>query len=749
MNQNGLVVQVGNGYERLVISDQEICDDVMATIPKLKAAASKDTFGRRWKPRKRKNGVDMFELSPSGGDDPDDDPDVAHALVAKTELRCHLNEVLNVLINQESTDYEAAMKALCGKKFQRGQVLFKQRRQMSVRSPNTNISPIEGDKESALPQEGLIGVQLATLRPRLRVKMSTKHKRTQRLVFASCTQQYPSKDRAIHVMKTIPKAAHDQVVPSDDRTALRRELDHIAVGYDIRTKSGSWGSVNQSTRIFLHAYASTVPPVQYGRVSRNDMSPALFSAAEFASRREAVMNPEATQVMEILAKSLRNIERVIRRRRFGFQTYVYFPTTYSESAVHSNCSICTKQFSFFRRDHFCQLCGHMVCNDCSQNYDVEARIGEVRKNRCCIQCVVRVDNCVFDDEELLPALGPLVVDVDDDAWLDELASEDDDTISVGSSNGSISENLFSTNPLQRSKALNQLAQLVLPSGKPQVGGPQPKTVRSSVGNQTKGPSPSVDPKQQLLRGVEAHVSQSLRETKDRYRDPESLSLYSDVRDYNYTYDKTGKQTANSNVPLAPVPEPTKEAMRLQYIKESGVLEEQYDRSALEMIAQVAAQKLGCPIGFVSVIDDTQFRAIASYNLPEIAFALPRDECLCVHSVYAEKPMIVKNPTRDMRFAQMGCIKDLGVKFYAGFPVYGPDGSVVASLCAADSETHHNISTKDYATMEVLSKLASELIVPTSAASVSAARLNARAMVAATTSGQSPSLHGREEPFIVY
>ncbi|KAG3149917.1 hypothetical protein PI126_g11784 [Phytophthora idaei] len=83
----------------------------------------------------------------------------------------------------------------------------------------------------------------------------------------------------------------------------------------------------------------------------------------------------------------------------------------------------------------------------------------------------------------------------------------------------------------------------------------------------------------------------------------------------------------------------------------GVLQPEYDHAALDLVAQVAAKRLNCPIDFVSVVDDDNFHAIGTYNLPQEAFTLPRSNNVCIH---AEKPLILKNPTRDMRFNQMPC-----------------------------------------------------------------------------------------------
>lgn len=114
--------------QTLVFSDQEICDDILATIPKLHSAVLSGLKGARWKRRTVKAGVQLAEMEPSYAPvDPDDDLDILHETVAKTELRCHLNEALSVLLHQDPETYDTTMKALCGKKFKKGEVLFHQR----------------------------------------------------------------------------------------------------------------------------------------------------------------------------------------------------------------------------------------------------------------------------------------------------------------------------------------------------------------------------------------------------------------------------------------------------------------------------------------------------------------------------------------------------------------------------------------------------------------------------------------------
>ncbi|CAH0478915.1 unnamed protein product [Peronospora belbahrii] len=728
----GLVVMAPDGQEQLVMSDQEICDDIVATVTKLNAAVTRDTYGRRWKQRNRRHGVDLFELSEASGKDAvDEDRDVAYAVIAKTELRCHLNEVLNILITHDSNAYECTMKALAGKKFKKGDVLFSQRRLLSSNLRRQSVVAPRMDMREEGPEQALIGVNVSTLHPRMVVDLGG-NKKTQKLCFSTFTQQYLRDDRAVHIMKTLPKELHDQLVPTSDRTALRNELDHICVGFHIQSTHNDQvfaGSNTHITRIFAHGYASPVPPPQFGETinrsnltsSESSMSGIVsWSSTEPTRCRESIMNPEAKHVLNVLTKSLCQFERVVRRRRFGFQTFIYFPTGYDDPSLEKACSICSKRFHFFRRDFFCQLCGHMVCGVCSKLYEVEASIGELRRNRCCLQCVYRVDSCVFDDEDLLGALGPAVVGVDDSLWYNDdkyhldAMDKDGDTASMPSESSSVEEitdQLYSDDPNQNSRALDFLGQLVSSVATTYEH-------ESTSPDTTKCAKPCIKSKdrknatkaQQVKGDVEKYLSQSLRTTKERYSRPHQCTVAS-IEEHDYVFKFDAKKTKAEHHPMPPTPAPKKEARRLEAIEQMGVLKPEYDRVALDLIAQIAAKRLSCPIGFVSVVDSDNFRAVGTYNFPEKAFTLPRTNNVCIHAVYAEKPLVLKNPMRDMRFSQMPCIKGLGVKFYVGFPVHGLDGEVVASLCAVDVVAHNNISTKDYATMEALAKLASDLVMP--------------------------------------
>ncbi|GAB9469332.1 hypothetical protein Gpo141_00006613 [Globisporangium polare] len=728
----GLVVQGDYGTERLVFTDQQLCDDLIATIPKLHDAVRRDMRGEQWKPTSTSEGVEKYELVPvAAGNDGDDDLDLIHAVVAKTELKCHINEVLNVLINQDSEAYGATMKALNGKKFSQGDVLFQQRCKLvpeasaassktgsrfSVSSRGGNgADPAADDQANA--QSGLIAVKLATIKPKFSFMFSRKFKRTQKLCLATFTHKYPSKDRAVHIIKTLPKPVHDQIVASENRSALRRELDHLSVGFDIQffPKPGG-GSIDQTTRVLAHGYASTTSPESFGNLGQKRIP--RYNAAELAKRREAIMNPEAKHVLNMLTDSLAQFERVIRRRRIGLQSFIYFPEGYDDPNLLKSCAICVKPFKFYRRDFFCQLCGQMSCGECSQLYEVEARVGEIRQNRVCLTCVVRVDKCVFDDEDIVEALGPVVVDNDDREWYDDDRFHFDlddrsETVSVTSSDRSSMDNmtdqLYSDDPTQWSIALETLGRLVSPTAKheytyldPDLQAQSNTLKRKKSKSKTKQKPKTLE--QKVRSDVENHLSYSLRVNKDKYK-PKELSHASKMRDNKLEFDPT--RTMFPDQPLAPVIDAQKDEKRVEYIKQAKLLDPEMDLSALSMIAQVAAKRMNCPVGYISVIDDQAFHALATFPKMKLP-PMNKDEVICAHTLYEEKPLIV-NPSRDMRFRNVPMAKMSETKFYAGFPIRAPDGAVFATLCTTDRVAHNHITAKEYATMESLAQLASDLV----------------------------------------
>ncbi|KAL3659868.1 hypothetical protein V7S43_015170 [Phytophthora oleae] len=656
----GLMAKI-YGRERLVFSRQQICDDLLDSLPKLHAALRSKPFKNEqlWRRTSSENAkVKTFELvGMPPNDGAVDGTDVSCALAASTQLQCHLNEVLNVLVSQKSSDYEATMQALSGKRFEAGELLYSERCRLLS----------DGGSSQAL-----LGVQMTTVRPSWKLLLTPshlchpEHPSTQRLCFASLTHRYTGADRAVHVLKTLPKRIHDQIIPRDYHSALRGDVDHLGIAFDIDSKTVETGDRTERrvTRIFAHAYVASPRLESSAALDHRNGRPRSRTSPELWDQRgPSIVNPESKHVLALLTSQLKEFERVIGRRRFGFQSFIYFQPPSESSTLPNTCQICLRRFSLFRREFYCQICGHLACGECSQLYEVEARVGQVRKNCVCLSCVVRVDSCTFADEDILAALGPTVVPLRRSSeWFRAFSgSEEVD---------------------ERSENLVELGRILL------------ETTRQQ--------------KESMRTQLERHANQTLRDSQHKFPSS-SLKTAELVRDYRYTFDAS--ITTYEGHPLPPSPSAAREARRLHHIQASGVLEPEYDHSALDLLAQVAAQRLNCPIGFVSLIDDSLFHSVGTFPPRKFGLQAPRTESMCSHTVYADKPLVIKNAQCDLRFAQLPVVRDHGIQFYFGFPIRAPDGSIVASLCTSDRVPHNNISTADYAIMQTLADVASQLVAP--------------------------------------
>ncbi|KAL4174803.1 hypothetical protein KRP22_006732 [Phytophthora ramorum] len=470
---NGLKVRnTHDSRQKVVFSDQEIRDDVFSTMPKLRAAVRSNAKGARWKHRSGKGGVNFAEMKPYCSTvDIDDDLDILDAVAAKTKLRCHLNEALSVLLHQDSDSYDSTMKALCGKQFKSGQVLFHQRVATSQDQAHAQLESKIGKSSN----QGAISVMSTTMCPSASLKMRLRRIRAQQLMFSAYTHQYPDKKRAVHLMKTVPKDVYNQVLHSTESSPLRHEIDHIGVGFDLQFIPRPGGSNRQCTQVFVHAYASDRPSSAF---------------------------------------------------------------------------------------------------DASKNSE----------------CVVRVDACKFDDEDLVPALGPIIVDTPSESWL----PSENSILSSASSDGNrsaepeeenLADQLCSDDPKTRSRALEILGTLVGSLSSSSSSSSASSSKPAAAVTETKQKHKKKTQAQHVLSSIEKHVDEELSKSRLQYT-VDACDVSDRTRDYKYEFD--GSKVANEDTPLAPVPEAQKDARRVEFIKNSGALKESWDRPSVSLHIVVMA-----------------------------------------------------------------------------------------------------------------------------------------------------------------
>jgi two-component system CheB/CheR fusion protein len=126
-----------------------------------------------------------------------------------------------------------------------------------------------------------------------------------------------------------------------------------------------------------------------------------------------------------------------------------------------------------------------------------------------------------------------------------------------------------------------------------------------------------------------------------------------------------------------------ETRRLRALKTLCILdtipEERFDR-----ITRLACRAFNVPIALVSLVDhDRQwFKSKQGIDASETS----RDISFCGHTIAQEGPLVVVDAQLDSRFADNPLVTGLpNIRFYAGQPVHGSDGSRIGTLCLIDRQ----------------------------------------------------------------
>ena len=137
--------------------------------------------------------------------------------------------------------------------------------------------------------------------------------------------------------------------------------------------------------------------------------------------------------------------------------------------------------------------------------------------------------------------------------------------------------------------------------------------------------------------------------------------------------------------------PDDEALRLETLRSMDVLstasEERFDR-----LTRMARRMFNVPIALVSLVEDDH-----QWFISCIGFELtgtPRDMSFCGHAILGDDVFVIPDATRDPRFSDNPLVKgDPGIRFYAGCPLYAPNGHKLGTLCIID-QTPRTLSYED-------------------------------------------------------
>ena len=109
------------------------------------------------------------------------------------------------------------------------------------------------------------------------------------------------------------------------------------------------------------------------------------------------------------------------------------------------------------------------------------------------------------------------------------------------------------------------------------------------------------------------------------------------------------------------------------------LEARFDR-----ITRLARKALRVQAAAITLIDNERqwFKSVEGWDIRE----LPRSRSLCAQTVVKEEPVVVKDLLKDPEYSSHPLVaKGPRFRFYAGFPLVDPSGTVIGTFCVFDTK----------------------------------------------------------------
>jgi adenylate cyclase len=152
------------------------------------------------------------------------------------------------------------------------------------------------------------------------------------------------------------------------------------------------------------------------------------------------------------------------------------------------------------------------------------------------------------------------------------------------------------------------------------------------------------------------------------------------------------------------PIPVNEPQRLAALRALEILDTPPE-IAYDDIAELAAQLCGCPVAYVSFIDDDRRWLKAKYGLPPDVVEAPREGAVCATTICGVDVLVVPDMTQDSRFDRNPMVVGPPYcRFYCGIPLINDDGYALGALCVMDIEPRQ-LSFEQIESMRRLSRQA--------------------------------------------
>jgi len=127
---------------------------------------------------------------------------------------------------------------------------------------------------------------------------------------------------------------------------------------------------------------------------------------------------------------------------------------------------------------------------------------------------------------------------------------------------------------------------------------------------------------------------------------------------------------------------------------------------LDPVVHIAARMFDMPVAAVNMIGSDHVFFAASVGVGKVDMS--RDVSFCAHAINQSDVMVVPDARLDERFHDNPLVTgSANLRFYAGVPLFSPDGFALGALCVIDSQPHHDFSESDQLRLIELAKMASD------------------------------------------
>jgi GAF domain-containing protein len=129
--------------------------------------------------------------------------------------------------------------------------------------------------------------------------------------------------------------------------------------------------------------------------------------------------------------------------------------------------------------------------------------------------------------------------------------------------------------------------------------------------------------------------------------------------------------------------PPDEQARLAALRDLEILDTEPEAEFDELVRR-AAEATGAPVAVITLVDEARQWFKARVNLE--MESSDRDLSFCAHAILTPDDItVVPDTLQDERFADNLLVtEDPNIRFYAGAPIFTPDGHPVGTLCVIDA-----------------------------------------------------------------